>query len=75
MKKVLKFKTNIKCMGCVSNVTDALNRTAGAGNWEVDIQSPHKELTVTSDNPDAEGVVAAVAEAGYTATAIDGQAN
>ncbi|MBK8192378.1 MAG: heavy-metal-associated domain-containing protein [Lewinellaceae bacterium] len=75
MKKVLKFKTNIKCMGCVSNVTDALNRTAGSGNWEVDILSPHKELTVTSDNLDAEGVVAALAEAGYTATAIDGQSN
>jgi copper chaperone CopZ len=71
MKKALKFNTNIKCMGCVSAVTPALNEAVGAGNWEVDIQSPHKELTVTVENQDADTIIAALRETGYTAEAIE----
>lgn len=70
MKQELKFKTNIKCMGCVSQVTDALNEAVGAENWAVDIQSPDKPLTVKGENLDAETVIAAVKEAGFKAEAV-----
>jgi copper chaperone CopZ len=70
MKKELKFKTNIKCMGCVSQVSDALNGAVGADNWAVDIQSPDKPLTVRGENLDAETVIAAVTKAGFRAEAV-----
>lgn len=70
MKKELKFKTNIKCMGCVSQVTDALNGAVGADNWTVDLQSPDKALTVSGESPDAGQVIAAVTKAGFRAEAV-----
>ncbi len=69
MKQELKFKTNIKCMGCVSTVTPALNQVVGADNWEVDLQSPDKQLTVKGDDLDAEAVISALKEAGFKAEA------
>ena len=57
-------------MGCVSAVTPALDETVGAGNWEVDIQSPQKELTVTAEEAEAAAVIAALGKTGYTAEAI-----
>lgn len=69
MKQELKFKTNIKCMGCVGTVTPSLNKAVGAGNWQVDIQSPDKPLTVKGEGLDAETVIAAVKEAGFKAEA------
>ncbi|MBL7795944.1 MAG: heavy-metal-associated domain-containing protein [Saprospiraceae bacterium] len=72
MEKVLKFKTNIKCMGCVANVTPELDQVVGAQHWEVDITSPDKVLTVKTGTLDAEDVAAAVSKAGYTATPLVG---
>jgi copper chaperone CopZ len=70
MKQELKFKTNIKCMGCVSQVTAALNEAVGADNWEVNIQTPDKQLTIKGDDLDADLVIAAVNEAGFKAETI-----
>lgn len=67
MKKALKFKTNIKCMGCVSAVSPALNEAVGADNWQVDLLTPDKQLTVMADDQEAETVVAAIEKAGYKA--------
>ncbi len=67
MKKTIKFKTNIKCMGCVAAVTPALNETVGESNWAVDLQSPDRELTIQVDDDGAEPVVAALAAVGYKA--------
>jgi copper chaperone len=71
MKKTLQFKTNIQCMGCVSNVTPALDTVAGAGNWKVDIQSLHKELTVSAESLDANKVIAALEKMGYRSEVIE----
>lgn len=62
--EALKFKTNIKCTGCLAKVTPVLNETVGEDNWEVDLQDPNKTLTVVSDASENE-VVAAIKEAGY----------
>jgi len=70
MKKELKFKTNIKCMGCVSAVTPALNETVGAGNWEVDIQSPDKPLTIQGEEVEANAVIAALEKVGFKADVV-----
>lgn len=68
--ETLKFKTNIKCGGCVAKVTPGLNETAGIDQWEVDINNPEKILTVTSDSKEHQ-IVAAVKDAGFAIEKID----
>lgn len=70
MEQTLKFKTNIKCLGCIAQVTPALDEAVGSANWEVDLISPEKWLTVTSETADADIVVAAVQEAGFKAETV-----
>ena len=65
--ETLKFKTNIKCSGCTDKVTPFLNATVGEDNWEVDLQSAEKILTIVTDNTSADDVKKAVEAAGYKA--------
>lgn len=69
--KTLKFKTNIKCAGCLARVSPSLNEVAGEDNWEVDIQTPEKILTVATDDVDENTLIAAVIEAGFNAERIN----
>jgi copper chaperone CopZ len=63
-----KFKTNIKCSGCLTKATPFLNAIAGEDNWEVDLQTPQKTLTVvTEDEIPGNKIIEAVQQAGYTA--------
>lgn len=66
----IQFKTNIKCSGCIATVTPVLNELAGVDNWQVDLASPDKILTVTKENPDRSGIRAAIEKAGYKADAL-----
>lgn len=69
--ETLKFKTTIKCMGCVSKATPFLNEVAGAENWKVDVNNPDKVLEVAADgNTSISDVVKAVQEAGFKAEPI-----
>jgi copper chaperone len=66
--ETLKFKTNIKCAGCVATVTPYLEDINGVkGNWEVDIVNPEKTLTVKADKAKAEEIKQALRKAGYKA--------
>lgn len=66
--ETLKFKTNIKCSGCIAAVTPFLNDIPEIAKWEVDTDNPDKILTVeASDNLDAETVVNTLEKAGYVA--------
>ncbi|HEX6429298.1 MAG TPA: heavy-metal-associated domain-containing protein [Niastella sp.] len=69
--ETLKFKTNIKCSGCIATVTPFLNKTVGENNWQVDLQAPEKVLTVHTVNTMKEAeVIQTVQEAGYKAEKI-----
>jgi len=59
-----KFKTNIKCSGCVATVTPHLNEAVGEANWQVDITDPSKILSVNGDATESK-VVEAVQKAGF----------
>ena len=66
-----KFKTNIKCSGCVASSTYHLNTALGENNWEVDIEDPNKTLTVvTPESVDPNVVVQTVNNAGFRAEQI-----
>ncbi|MEC5146340.1 heavy-metal-associated domain-containing protein [Chitinophaga sp. 212800010-3] len=65
--ETVQFKTNIKCSGCVAAVTPALDNLAGQDNWEVDLQSPDKILTVAVDKAGKDEIKQAIEKAGYKA--------
>jgi copper chaperone CopZ len=70
--KTLKFKTNIKCSGCVATATPYLNEVAGEDNWEVDLLSPEKTLVVASAKTVSEAdIIGAMQKAGYKAEAVN----
>lgn len=63
--ETLKFKTTIKCAGCMEKVTPFLNQKLSPEEWNVDIFTPAKVLTVISDKVTAEEVEATVKQAGF----------
>jgi copper chaperone len=65
--ETIQFKTNIKCSGCIANVSPELNKTIGEGKWKVDVQSPDKILTVSADGFNESEIQMAVEKAGYKA--------
>lgn len=67
--EALKFKTTIKCSGCVAKVTPFLNEALGGNKWEVDYNNPSKVLTVIGEN-DKGKVIQAVEKAGYKAEVL-----
>lgn len=68
--ETVKFKTNIKCSGCIAGVTPALNEVAGDNNWEVNLQTADKILTVSTEKASEQQIKEAVERAGYKAEAI-----
>jgi copper chaperone len=69
--ETLKFKTNIKCSGCIATVTPFLNKTVGENNWQVDLQAPEKVLTVQATDKEKEtAVIQSLQAAGYKAEKI-----
>jgi len=68
--KTVQFKTNIKCSGCIAKVTPELNKVAGEDNWEVDLQTMDKVLTVSAEGLNESVIREAVEKAGYKAEKI-----
>lgn len=69
--ETLKFKTNIKCGGCIATVTPVLNNLEGINKWEVDVNNPDKILTVEAKDAGTETeLVNALKEKGYNAQKI-----
>ena len=64
--KELKFKTNIKCMGCVEKVTPFLNDLPELIEWNVDVANPNKVLSIKSSEDINEKIETAVKSAGFT---------
>lgn len=44
--ETLRFKTNIKCGGCIETVTPHLDAVTGLDSWTVDTTVPEKVLTI-----------------------------
>jgi len=63
--ETLKFKTNIKCGGCVATVTPFLNGEKSVEKWQVDTNNPDKILTVEGSAINEEEVIESVEKAGF----------
>ncbi len=66
MKKI-KFETNLKCNGCVETLTPHINELKFIKDWQVDLASDKKFLTVQGDEIDKTAVLEKVEAAGFTA--------
>lgn len=64
-----KFKTTMKCAGCVAKATPFLNEALGENKWTVDINDPSKVLTVQGES-DTTKVVQALEKAGFKAEKV-----
>ena len=66
--ETLKFKTNIKCGGCIAAVTPHLNKLSDIQKWEVDTNSPDKVLTIEGKQGiDDQEIINVLENAGYNA--------
>ena len=43
---IMKFKTNVKCQGCVDRIAEIFTKNKEISSWEVDLTSDDKILTV-----------------------------
>lgn len=48
--EIISFKTNINNESALSRVTPFLNRVVGSTNWQLDLKSTDKKLTVFSNS-------------------------
>ncbi|GAB3894137.1 heavy-metal-associated domain-containing protein [Spirosoma agri] len=69
--ETVKFKTNIKCGGCIATVTPFLNEAVGEGHWQVDVQNPSKVLTAETTTATAAQVKQAIEKAGFKAEPLN----
>lgn len=70
--ETLKFKTTIKCSGCIEKATPFLNEAVGKDNWEVDVTDTRKVLTIVNEKKiAAEAIIKAVQDAGYKAETLN----
>ena len=67
--KTSTFKTNANCGGCVAKIETSLNTAVARNQWNIDLSTPDRILTITSDLSDEE-VVRLVTAAGFKAEKI-----
>lgn len=71
----LKFKTNLKCAGCMYAIKPYMDALEGVKSWDVDLDSPEKVVEVKTDSATPEeikeAIEKAIGEAGYTAELIN----
>ncbi|RNI24067.1 heavy-metal-associated domain-containing protein [Rufibacter latericius] len=63
--ETLRFKTNIKCGGCVATVTPFLDKETSVEKWQVDTANPDKILTVEGNAVNGGEVIEAIEKAGF----------
>ena len=64
-ERLIQFKTNIDCGGCVARVTPRLNETKGIQSWKVDTDNPDKILTVETEALGSENIIEVVKKVGF----------
>lgn len=62
--ETIRFRSTIKCSGCVAKVTPFLNEAVGENNWQVDTNDPSKVLTVVGEANESK-TISAVEKAGF----------
>ena len=66
----LRFKTNIKCNGCIQTVTPFLSSIKEISGWNVDLTSPERILTIEGNELKPAVIISALEQAGYKAEQV-----
>jgi copper chaperone len=61
----LRFKTSLKCNGCVNAITPGMQSISSIESWKVDLENPDKLLEIEASSDVTEEVLTAVKKAGY----------
>lgn len=61
----LKFKTNLKCKGCVDSVKPTLDEIIEINDWKVDLNSENRILTVEGESIPVQKILESVNKLGY----------
>jgi copper chaperone len=69
--KSMRFKTSLKCNGCVERITPGMNALEGVVSWEVDLKMPPGVLKVESADDIGSKIISVLAEKGYSCKKID----
>lgn len=73
--QTLKFKTNLKCAGCMYAIKPYLDALEGIDSWDVDLNSQDKIVKVVTKTATMEdirkAIEDAIGEAGYTAELVN----
>lgn len=59
-----RYRTSAKCNGCVSAIAGKLDEIMGREDWNIDLTSPDRVLTVKSDVAEEE-IVSRVKDLGF----------
>jgi copper chaperone len=62
-----RFKSTIKCTGCINTVRPELDNLKGLKHWEVDLTHPDRILTVEAEGLQPQQVVESLQAVGYKA--------
>ena len=63
--KTIRFKTNLKCGGCVKAITPGLESLNIIDTWSVELENPDRVLEIKSPEDVSEQVIESVKKAGY----------
>jgi len=63
--ETLRFKTSLKCGGCIKAITPGLESLNSIDKWSVDLESPDKVLEVQASEDISDQVIDSVKKAGY----------
>lgn len=66
-----RFKTNLKCSGCVKVVSPLLDSILEIENWEINLESDNKTLEVESKSDVSDLVIETIKKAGYQISRLD----
>ncbi|WP_028981774.1 hypothetical protein [Sporocytophaga myxococcoides] len=68
--RTFKFKTNIDCVPCIQQIRSVFDDSPDIDYWYVEPFGEEPELTVTSQELDAQSIIELVHHAGYEARRI-----
>ncbi len=63
--ETLRFKTSLKCGGCVNAITPGLESFNEIEKWSVDLENPDKVLVVEASEDISDKVMESVKKTGY----------
>ncbi len=67
--EMMKFKTNMRCNGCLTRVGEILKSDSRIRSWDVEHDQWGK-LNITAENISEEEVIELIRKAGYSACRI-----